>query len=132
MVGCQYGNKLICYNKLRQGAKWIMINDPPVDDSPSMLTMEMGTPVNDQYTQPEFVSNHSGFAKDHGIVTHAQPAKLGQGWNPEMMAGMTSSQTNGLHGEQNGWNPKIIRAGASQCLNPVQEYIYTLYMMDNL
>jgi len=92
MVACQSGNKIICYSKLRQAAKWIMINDPPPDDGPSLLTVELGTPVNDEYAHPEFIEDHPKFAADHGMPKGQQGhikqvPPPGQGWNPNMVAG---------------------------------------------
>jgi len=124
MSSCQSGNGWICYNKLRQGAKWIMLNDPPSDDSPSMLTMDMGTPVNDEYTHPEFVADHPGFAGEHGIVPQVQHARPGQGWNPEMVAGAGTIT-------HQGWDPEMIRSGSS-CSPAVQQSMYMLYVLDSL
>jgi hypothetical protein len=100
MVGCQSGNKIICYSKLRQGAKWIMLNDPPPDDSPSQLTVDLGTPVNDEYTHPGFIEDHPSFAKEHGVVPDRRGVTSGptmplyphpgQGWNAEMSAGLSA------------------------------------------
>lgn len=90
MVGCQSGNKLICYNKLRQGAKWIMVHDPPPDDGPSQMTVEMNEP---SYETSE--------------IAQVPP---GRGWHPEMAAyaGHGYDSPSPSH----GWEPEI-RSGSA-------------------
>lgn len=126
MVGCQYGNKLICYSKLRQGAKWIMINDPPPDDGPSLLSVELGTPINDEHTHQEFVDQ---YVQDHGLVGHHSPSP-GKGWNPEMTAGLGAPGHHGgrSNNGQERWEPEE-RSGHS--LGSLQA-IYNLHRLDNL
>ncbi len=138
MVGCQSGNKLICYSKLRQGAKWIMLNDPPPNDGPSMLTVDMGTPVNDEYTHSEFIQDNPEFAQAHGLVAPHQVSQgrsphqvqPGQGRSPhQVQPGQGSSPHQVQPGQ--GWDPENLRSGMSQTCQKAS-LMCMLYALDNM